>query len=216
MLQAQGIRYDWQDEHWGALFFTHKLNEKFSIWHDYHFATKAFVIIRPGVSYHFNANNTLTGGYAFVSTATPFSDRINRYENRLWLQFEQRIPYENKLIFRNRFRYEGRWRQALGTNEILDDIVFNHRLRYMGSVRIFLRNKPNKINWHINTMAELLWFVPKDLNLIQSDQNRYYLLPGFTKGSSVLMLGYYARLLPPSGGRQVIKNGVCMWYSHNF
>jgi hypothetical protein len=207
---------EFRNEYWFGLFFTHKLNKKWSAWHDHHYTTKAFYLSRVGLTYLLPKETTITVGYGYVATATPFSERIIRPEHRPWAQIEKRFAPIPTLTFRTRFRYDARFRKAISEDEVLDEFTFNHRFRFMNSLRFFVYKHPGKPKWHINLMHELLLFANGPLNVVSIDQNRYYLMPGITFKHTTLLTGYYIRALPPREGKQVINQGLCFWLLNNF
>jgi hypothetical protein len=176
----RALQREYITEYWFGLFLTHRINNSWSVWHDYHYTTNAFYLGRYGLTYLLPKETALTAGYAYVTTSTPFSTSIIRPEHRPWAQIEQRFAVAPLVTFRTRFRYDARFRKAISDAEVLDNRVFNHRLRFMNSLRFFLSKQPGKPHWHFNVMHEMLLFADGPFSHVTTDQNRFYLMPGVT------------------------------------
>lgn len=98
------------------------------------------VIIRPGITYHFNSRQNATLGYAnintFLQTEGASDNRLT--ENRIWEQFIQAHKIKN-IFVSHRFRVEQRFIERFGNNDL-----FSQRLRYFTRFVLPL-NKQQKV-----------------------------------------------------------------------
>jgi len=114
----------------GWLFLTNstKFNEKWGAHFDLQlrssdeFKNVRNLLIRPGITYHFNDDNNLTLGYLFTQTYSPGAASIT--EHRSWEQFIR--THKIKTInVSHRLRLEQRFIEKIATDD-----VFAQRLRY--------------------------------------------------------------------------------------
>jgi len=63
------------------------------------------ILLRPGITYHFNAKNNVTLGYAYIATydRLPDGSKNSRSENRIWEQYINIINI-GRATLQNRFR----------------------------------------------------------------------------------------------------------------
>lgn len=201
-------------EIWFGYMTSARATERSALWNDFHYVGTSFLALRTGYTFFAHQNVDITAGYAYVVTATPFSSQLIRPEDRPWGQIVWRyFPLDN-IRLRSRFRYDARFRKAISSTEVLDEIVFTHRLRFMQDARFKLKNFGNGRKLHLNIMYEGLFNAGPD-NRRGTDQHRYYLLPGFQFGNFNLMVGTHLRSIQSSSGRN-IRYGACFWLTHIF
>lgn len=202
-------------EGWLAYIGNYKINEQWRFWHDYHFVNNAFFAIRPGITYVAPMDYHITTGYAFLGTATPASKRINRLEHRLWGQVNKNFKISDRLTYRARFRYDGRFRERLdGFGNVGEGFGFNNRLRVMQSLRYVLARNERGGFWHIDVMNEVLYNTGGQ---IQNglDQVRSYLLLGYSTPKLTILTGYHQRYFPPRNGQWGMNHGLTLWFIHS-
>jgi len=202
-------------ESWFGYFLPIHLNEKFGVWNDFHYVPNTFFVSRHGIIYKPTKNITLAGGYAWVETATSFSDNIIRDEHRLWGQIETRYNITEKISYRFRFRSDQRFRQRIANSELQNDFILINRFRFANSFRYQLHRFDDENNLHLNLMHELLVNTGKTIEGIQLDQNRVFLHLGYSYKNFTLLSGYHLRLIPSlnEGIRQ--QHGFTFWLIHS-
>lgn len=203
-----------QGEIWLAYISSFKLTERFSLWNDFHYVSTSFFASRHGITYSIKANHSLTVGYAWVTTSTNFSSKLIRPENRPWTQLAGRFPISDKSLYQYRLRYDARFRKSVSNTEILNDRIFYHRLRLMNGFRFYLKDLPNKNKFHIDVLDELLINFGKQVDN-GIDQNRLYLLLGFSSKTITVLSGYDWRVIPMQNQNFIFRHGLTIWLIHN-
>jgi hypothetical protein len=202
-------------EGWIAYIGNYKINEQWRFWHDYHFVNNAFFAIRPGMTFVAPRDYHISGGYAFLGTATPASSRINRLEHRLWWQVNKNIRLSSRLTYRVRYRYDGRFRERLDlTGNVGDGFGFNNRHRFMQSFRFVLSRNDNGGFWHLDLMNEVLYNTGQQIQN-GTDQIRTYLLLGYSTPKLTILTGYHQRYFPPRNGQWGMNHGLTLWFIHS-
>ena len=148
------------------------------------------VLIRPGITYYFNAKNTVTVGYAYVGTQTRLAppSKNTLTENRIWEQYLYTAKF-NQVSLQNRLRLEQRFIEQQTRN------VFAQRLRYF--VRTIIPLQKQKSSFNEGVFAAIqneLFFNIQNKNATNNsffDQNRAYGAIGYRFSSKVdLEAGY--------------------------
>lgn len=202
-------------EIWGAYIGNYKINGTWRFWHDYHFVNDAFFVVRPGITYVAPRDYHISTGYAFLGTATPISSRINRLEHRIWGQVNKNYRLTERITYRARFRYDGRFRQKLddfGNSE--SDFGFNNRLRVMQSLRFVVASNESGGFWHIDVMNEVLYNTGRQIQN-GMDQVRSYLLLGYSTPKLTILTGYHQRFFLPRNGQWGMNHGITLWFIHS-
>ena len=189
------------------------LTPRVAIWNDFHFMAQSFFVSRHGLTYTLSPQSRLSGGYAWLATATSFSQRLIRHEHRLWWQIDNRFPLTDRLSLRLRFRHDIRYRQALQGEEVLDSWIMYHRLRLMPGIRYTLRKLPNQRSVHLNVLDEVLVNLGGQVRN-GLDQNRLYLLLGHSRPGLTILGGYDNRLIPRGSGQYSMRHGLTVWVIH--
>lgn len=203
---------------WVGYMTSLKLNDKFSLWNDFHLATDNFLIGRHGVTYHFNKQVTATGGYAWLFLSTSFSDKLERKEHRPWVQLMFTSSIGQGWQTQQRFRYDARFREKVEAESIVrNDYVFNHRLRYMFNIRKSLDGKDfGKNNTFLSLNNEILVNFGENIRSNYLDQYRVSLLVGRSFENMVFQLGYMYRFVPVHDALNRHYHGITLWVNHNF
>lgn len=201
-------------EWWFGYISSARINARWSVWNDAHYSHQAFFITRHGLTYSPHRRIQITGGYAWLITATSFSRRLVRPEHRPWGQIEARLPLTDKLSYRVRFRYDARFRKRIAGVEILDDYVFYHRLRLMQGLRYDIGEwRSRKI--HFNLLTEALTHHGREAPDQRLDQIRLFAMPGLSLKNATIMGGYHLRYAI-RGGAPVVRQGLTVWVVQQF
>lgn len=190
-----------------------RVADNWSVWQDYHYVPDAFAVARYGLTYKLNPRVQMTGGLGFVWTSTSFTNELVRAEYRPWGQIVGQTRLGERLSGQLRFRYDARFRQKLGEGMVLDEHLFYNRLRVMARVRHDLKQLPNGDVLHLNLMDELLYNAGAQI-ADGIDQNRLYLLLGFTHKQYTLLGGYHVRMIPQAAGGMRYNHGLTLWFLH--
>lgn len=125
---------------WVGDFTTAKLNERWSFYFDFGVRRTEWlekwsqVLVRPGLTYHFNKSVSATGGVAYFSHYT--SDYI-RPEGRGWEQLLFSETY-GRFKISHRVRAEQRFFQRVVDNKLMEDYNYNNRFRYQLGIQVAL------------------------------------------------------------------------------
>jgi hypothetical protein len=207
---TQNIGY----ESWFGYMGSVKLSEKWKIWHDYHWVTQRFVVLRPGITYQTSKNYNISAGYAHLLIATPVSSSLRRKENRLWWQVVKTYPLNQRFSYNFRFRYDARFMQVLDKNQFLieNEFAFTNRYRLRQYARYKL-NSNNNFIWHLTYMNEILVKSGKYTSF-GFDQIRNYLLLGNTTPNISILFGYHLRHIPTVQKKCNQFGGLTFWVIH--
>jgi hypothetical protein len=198
-----------RQEVWTAFFRNIKIDDKYTLWNDFHFVPNSFFISRHGISRQINEKIAITAGYAWLLTATPFTERLVRFEHRPWGQIELLQPLSGKVTYRFRIRYDYRIRKRLSQNEVLDDYISYSRIRFMNGIRLpLLKVKGKTIS--LNMMNETLFNFGSNITGNNLDQSRNWILFGYRIGNYTLMPGYEHRFIP-SAQQNFFNHGIALW-----
>lgn len=189
-----------QAEVWGGYITSIKINERWSVWNDFHYVPTAFWANRHGMTYRLGNGAQVTGGYAFVLTATSFSSQLQRREHRPWAQYEIVKPWGERMGWRARLRYDRRIRDGIAGNDFSGDWVAYNRWRLMLSTRYKLRSYPNGRSLQLHLLNELLANNGRNFNGYWLDQNRTYLMLSYDMPSVRVQFGPHLRAIPSSNG----------------
>lgn len=213
---AQPSRHN--GEFWAAYIGTVRVAERWSFWQDYHLVPNAFGAVRFGVAFRPKPNLQVVAGHAWLWTATSFNERLVRGELRPWAQILHQFTLGERWNGQFRIRYDARFRERVSGGEVIDgDYVFNHRLRSMASMRWRFAQRTNGDPFHLTVMDEVLYNTGANVtNGI--DQNRVFVLPGYTHGPYTVMAGYHLRMIrnAPSAGPAMLRfnHGFTFWFLH--
>ena len=164
------------------------------------------LLLRPGLTYHFNAKNNVTVGYAFVESYNmlPEPSKNSLTENRIWEQY----IYNAKLgraSLQNRFRLEQRFIEQQAAD------VFAQRFRYF--IRTIIPLAKQKVAFNNGLFAAVqnelfLNIQNKDkINNSVFDQNRAYGAIGYRFNPKVdLEAGYMNQYTNGSTGN--VSNNI--------
>ncbi len=204
-----------RSELWAAYISAVPIDDKFSMWNDIHWVSDAFVLVRHGLTRHFSSRTSLTGGYAWVRTSTPWTNRLLRQEYRPWAQFDTGMAISTNSSYRFRLRYDARFRKRLSSSRVEEDFLFQNRIRLMNSARFKMRTYGKGRYLHFNVLNETLFQFGQGIDGFRVDQNRTFLLPGFTVSQMTFMGGYHLRIVP-GASRMTYNHGLTLWIVQRF
>lgn len=186
-----------------------KTSKNLSIWTDAHWVSNGFLILRPGLTWHFNnkANLTTTLGYAHLWIHPAPGNKTYRPEHRAWGQTTASFNF-NKLLSYQRLRYEARFRQTIIDDHLQNEFNFNYRLRYLFQIKYrILTESPTKAKPYLLVSDELGYNLGREIkNGFRLDQNRFSAGVGITKGASSLQLAYLNQLLESASSETFSMN----------
>ncbi len=216
---AQEKKVENEGQVWIGYMTSLKLNNHFSIWNDFHYASENFFLARHGLTYSFSKQVSVTGGFAWGYLSTSYSDRLIRGELRPWAQ----VMFSSKLgdywQTQQRIRYDARFKEKIESGEIIDgEYTFNHRLRYMFNIRRTIDGKPfNPKSTFLSLNNEILVNFGENIHANNLDQFRASVLVGKSFDNITVQLGYMYRYVP-QGTADSYKNyhGLTLWVNHNF
>ena len=131
------------------------------------------VVLRPGITYFFDAKNSATLGYAYAVAYNrlPEPSKNTLTENRIWEQYIYATKF-GQVSLQNRFRLEQRFIERQTNN------VFAQRLRYFVRAIIPLSKQKSSFNmgFYAAVQNEIFLNVQNKQNINNSlfDQNRIF------------------------------------------
>ncbi|WP_177181241.1 DUF2490 domain-containing protein [Parapedobacter koreensis] len=186
---------------WTAWFNNVRFNHKWGMNNDIQlrggrdWTTNSLLLVRPGVNYYVNAQQTASLGYATTLVTNELAANSRRItEHRIWQQYIINSPMLN-IPVQHRFRLEQRFLQRP------DEKAFAKRARYFirGIIPV---SQPLKTSFHrglfMSLQNELFFNIhnQKALNGRFFDQNRAYASLGFRfSGKYDLEAGYMNQFL---------------------
>ncbi len=160
---------------WFGDFTKAKLNDKWSIYFDFGFRRTEWlnkwsqVLVRPGITYHFNKNVSVTTGVAY------FSHYTTNYilpEGRSWQQLLFGETY-GSIKLSHRLRAEQRFFQKVISSELVDDYNYNNRFRYQLNFQVALNKKQVEDKaFYFSIADEVFINSGKEIRNNYFDQNR--------------------------------------------
>jgi hypothetical protein len=189
-----------------------KISQRYSVWNDVHYVPESFFIIRTGLTRHLDKNLSLTAGYAFLKTAAPDLS-LTRTEHRPWSQIQNTNKFARTWGLTQRVRYDARFRQEIKDGSMTDDFIFNHRIRFLLSLRKDFGGRPDKQSHLYAVLSdELLLNYGRQVSS-GLDQNRLAISLGIQKENIQYQLGVMNRLVQGTTGR-VLNHTLVLWVSH--
>lgn len=168
-----------QSQVWLAFVSSTKLNTHWDFiadvgirWNEF-FVSENVYLIRGAMNYRITPMISVAGGYAHAWSA-PVKEEWDTYadENRI---FEQ-VQFNSKLgstgVFQ-RLRIEQRWQEKIVNDEVLSDIRFTNRIRYMANFNIPVFNKKNRPT--LAVFDEVMFHFGQEVVYNTFDQNRFFI-----------------------------------------
>lgn len=207
-----------QEQGWVGIMTNGRLSEKWGLWNDFHYVPGAFGVVRTGLSYRVLPELTLTGGYAQLWLSAPAAGGLPRAERRPWGQLVVNHKVSPRLFMANRIRYDMRYRQSLEAGSPADGFDFNHRLRFLVSMRWPFKGYEIKGGTpFFNLSNEVLVNFGEQILTNHFDQNRLWATLGWQLGNLTLQSGYMLRYVQLAGPMQYQRNHtLLLWLTWNF
>jgi hypothetical protein len=208
-LSAQTIH---ENTGWLAWFNSYKFSKHFGLTSDVQFRSAdewqyvRNILIRGGLTYHFNSKSNVTAGYAFVGSYNrlPEPSKNSLTENRIWEQYIYNLKF-GQASLQNRLRLEQRF------IERQTEDIFAQRLRYF--VRTILPLQKQKSSFSKGVFAAVqneVFFNVQNKDRINNsffDQNRLYGAIGYRFSPKVdLETGYMNQYT--NGATSDVSNNV--------
>jgi len=217
-LFGQEKTYQSANQYWAGYISSIRISSTYSLWNDFHYVPDAFFIGRHGVTKHLNDEISITAGYAWLFLSGVPSSNLNRMEHRPWAQFLLNLPVGKKYQIHHRVRYDARFRELIQDDMIGPDFGFNHRLRFMSSIRRPLRGLilGKKVPF-ITFGNEVLINFGREIRGNYLDQNRTWIMVGYEVKNATFQFGYMYRYIP-----QYVLNSanrmhtITLWVSQAF
>jgi hypothetical protein len=167
---------------WLMYFGQNRIGERSSIHTEAQFrfwevgSNRAQSLFRVGFNHDIDADNMVTGGYAFIDSRPPGGRDTGASEHRIWQQYVQRARV-GKVAFEHRYRFEQRWISRAGESD------FGLRGRYRLMLTLPFGDSP----WFASVYDEIFLRVEER----PFDQNRLYGALGYRVDSKLsLQAGY--------------------------
>jgi hypothetical protein len=203
-----------QDNGWYMYFGNHRLNDRLGIHTEYQWRRHNWLpawqqsLLRLGLDYHFDANNSLTVGYAWV-VSYPYGEQPIAQEfteHRIWEQlvFTHRAGV---LYVHHRYRLEQRYLERPAQS----DYAFRQRARYRLLLTLPISERDlQDDSFFLATYAEPFIGFGKGIGRNVLDQNRLYIALGYRFNPNVnIQAGYL--------NQYIIKiDGIHHERNHNF
>jgi hypothetical protein len=169
---------------WFAWFSSYKLSARWRLHFDGQIRSAddweyaRTILLRPGIIYVLNPNNTLTLGYAYIATNSRPANgsKTTLSENRIWEQYINTTKI-GRTSLQNRLRLEQRFIERTTEN------VFAQRLRYFARAMIpFAKPKGSFNKGFFGAMQNEVFFNIQNKDKINNnffDQNRVYMAIGY-------------------------------------
>lgn len=218
-IHAQEKKVENEGQVWVGYMTSVKLNNHFSIWNDFHYASDNFFLARHGLTYNFSKQVSVTGGFAWGYLSTSSTNQLVRGELRPWAQLMFNSKLDDYWQTQQRIRYDARYKEDIENGEIVHGkYTFNHRLRYMLNVRRTIDGQPfGPHSTFLSLNNEILVNFGKNIHSNNLDQFRASLLVGKSFDNITVQLGYMYRYVP-QGTADSYKNyhGLTLWVNQNF
>ncbi len=199
------------NQYWFGYMTSAKLSDKYSLWNDAHFVPGAFAIVRTGLTRNIFGKGTLTGGYAYAKLPFGSDNVLKRTEHRPWAQAYFASTPAQSWTLSQRIRYDARYRQRIEETGLSDGYLFNHRVRFLVSLRRNI-NKPRQggdIYYAVLSNEILLNFGNQVIQTF--DQNRISLGVGLERKKTQYQIGLMNRYVQRSASQYVQNHTLVVW-----
>jgi hypothetical protein len=216
-LRAQTRHVQSNNQFWLGYMTSAAITDKYSLWNDFHLVPEGFCVVRTGLTRHF-PNASITGGYAFL-WLPPGSGKtsLTRLEHRPWGQVQFNTRLSEKYALTQRIRYDARFREKVIDGEIVDGFGFNHRVRFLVSVkRMLLTDATRAAKPYISVSDEVLLNFGKEVSFNTFDQNRLSLALGLQTANTQYQLGFMNRFVQTGPDRYTLNHTLVLWITQKF
>ncbi len=217
LLHAQTKSVQSNNQYWLGYMTSTKISDKYSVWNDFHLVPEGFGVVRTGLTRHFE-NTSVTGGYAFLWLTPGSGNRsLSRIEHRPWGQIQFNVPVSGKYSLTQRIRYDARFREKVDNGEVVDGFGFNHRVRFLVSVKRVLTNDETKtIKPYVSISNEVLLNFGQEVTYNTFDQNRISVAVGLQTPKTQYQLGFMNRFVQNGPSRYTANHTLVLWVTQKF
>jgi hypothetical protein len=204
-------------QYWLGYMTSTMISDRYSWWNDFHLVPEGFAVVRTGLTRHLD-KTSVTGGYAYLwLPAGADKTALTRHEHRPWAQLQFNLPVSGPYSFVHRIRYDARFRENVAHGEIRDGYAFNHRVRFLVSVRRTL-GKPEgrKMSPYVALADEVLLNFGKEITTNTFDQNRISLSFGVQGKKTQYQLGIMNRFVQAGPARYTSNHTLVLWITQRF
>lgn len=202
---------------WIGYMTSTKISEHYSLWNDAHYVPESFAIIRTGVTRSIFNNGGITAGYAFLKLPVSPHTRLVRTEHRPWAQIQLTTPLASGWSASQRIRYDARFRQHIEDGELSDGYNFNHRIRFLFSIRKNIgKSTSSGVQPYIAFSNETLLNFGKEITYNTFDQNRASLSFGIQKNQVQYQVGFMNRFVQTGPTRYTSNQTIVLWVIQKF
>lgn len=195
---------------WLGYMSTWWLHPNWALWFDAHYNTRAFAVLRGGVTYAFDAGPRVTAGFAYLRLDTS-EGYLDRNEYRPWAQVVLPWRFAENWRFSHRLRTDFRWRENVEGGRVVSGFDFTFRARWQNVLTYDLPpirlGKP-----FLQVASEVLVDFAKEESAALLDQNRASGFVGLNLGDVTVRVGYMNRWL---AGPRVHEHSGIIWFTHS-
>lgn len=216
-LSAQIRSVERNNQYWIGYMTSTMISERYSIWNDFHLVPEGFAVVRTGLTRHM-PKTSVTAGYAYLWLPPGSGNvRLVRHEHRPWAQLQFNLPVAGPYSFIQRVRYDARFRQNVSNGEVLDGYAFNHRVRFLMSLKRTLgRTEGKTVIPYVALSNEVLLNFGREITNNTFDQNRLSLSLGVQTKKTQYQLGFMNRFVQSGPARFTTNNTVVLWVTQKF
>jgi hypothetical protein len=171
-----------------------QLRGPWSLWFDTHYNSRAFFVLRPGVTFKFASGPSATVGYAYVLT-DPGDGSLSRQEHRPWAQMVFPAKFGDDWSFSERLRTELRVRERIESGSVVDGWIAVPRFRAQTAFTYSLV-RTSYGDWFLQPAVELLVNAGDSVGRNFLDQARASLMLGLQTKTFTVRVGYMDRFIP--------------------
>jgi hypothetical protein len=214
VMTAQTKTVTTQQRVWLGYMTSIKLNDSYSVWNDFHYVPEGFFVARTGITRHFT-NFNLTGGYAFLLLPqSKLNLALTRQEHRPWGQVVFSFPLQNSYSLVQRIRYDGRFKQDVANDVLLDEYTFTNRIRFLTAVKKMIGSSGNKKWQPYVVVADEVLLNFGETVVSTFDQNRIQLSFGLQGKNIQYQVGYMSRFVQTTPTNYTHNHTVLLWITH--
>lgn len=195
---------------WLGIMTDTALTGPWSLFVDSHYNTRAFVVIRGGLTLRSRLGPSLTGGYAHLWT-DPGNGTFSRDEYRPWAQAFLPFSFADDWTMSQRLRTELRIQEQTSGGTVSDGFWVTPRFRSQTAASYFLPI-PGRVRYFVQTAVELFANAGPNAGPNFLDQTRWSLLFGYHIDSTTIRIGYMDRFVPSRQGTSPLhEHDVLFW-----
>lgn len=191
------------------------INQRFSIWNDFHFVPESFFVARTGLTRQ-SKNLSVTTGYGFLLLPLSASQtQLSRKEHRPWAQLLTSTSLSKSLSFVNRVRYDARFKQIVAAEELQSAYGFTNRIRFLTGLRMNIPLTGDEKNIPFVALSnEVLLNFGKEVANNTFDQNRIQFSLGVQRKTIQYQVGYMNRFVQTGNAQYTLNHTILFWVVH--